>query len=219
MDKTRPYLRYVIIYRTGDLEKAGTDREAYFKVGEIDLVDDVDWSDHTIPLSFLDNTANRDLSSKEGPIDHAMIPVDGNNITAMAASGNNLWVAFNDTNSSNIHKSNIPSTLIRTHEHWEYFNPADVVVVDDNLIIHALKDFEGALWIFSNKGSYVVPNPHEKTIYMKKKDNFIIHSHEDDSSRFVRVGGAIFILGQDGLYLHDPNPHAGTNFKKLSTWN
>tara|TARA_R100000008_G_scaffold1947_2_gene1619 strand:+ start:2510 stop:7786 length:5277 start_codon:yes stop_codon:yes gene_type:complete len=216
MDKGKPYIRHILVYRTANLENAGTDREAYFKVGEIDLVDDVDWTDSSSPITFIDTTVDRDLSSTEAHTTHGMIPVDGDNITAMAASGNRLWVAYNDTNSSSPNKYNLPSTLIYSGAHWEYFDTKNQLIVDDNLTILSMKDFEGSLWIFSNKGTYIVYETQAALMSIRKKDNFIIHSHEDDSERFLRVGGTIYILGEDGLYLHDPNRNATVNFRKIS---
>ena len=38
-DRQKPYIRYIMIYRTGDVSKASTDKESYIKVGEIDLLE------------------------------------------------------------------------------------------------------------------------------------------------------------------------------------
>ena len=219
-DRAKPYLKYIIIYRTGDVSKASTDKEAYFKVGEVDLVDDVDWTDVTSPITFLDTVDTTFMSSEEANYLNSMMPVDGDNITAMAASGNRLWVAYNDTFTSTADKHKLPSTLIYSDRHWEYLSPLNTVIVDDNVVIHSLKDFNGALWIFTDRGTYVIPDSHsdptQSNFRILRKDDFIIHQHPQDSERFLRIKGQIYVLGQDGVYLHDPNPNSRKNFEKIS---
>ena len=226
-DPKKPYIRYILIYRTGDISKASVDKEAYFKVGELDLAE-VDWTDTQTSwdeevkhLTFLDTIDTRHMSSEQGHYLHGMMPVDGDNITAMSASGNKLWVAFNDTSTSTANKDLLPSTLMYTTEHWEYMTPLNSVVVDDNAVIHDLKDFNGSLWIFTDIGTYVIPdshsNPLEANFRVMLKSDFVIHRHPNDSERFVRVSGKIFVLGEDGLYVHDPNPMSPNPFQKVST--
>ena len=194
-----PYVKKLIIWRTGNVDLPTTDKSKYYKVGEFELEDTDDsrgWSGYY----FDDVFDTLELSGETA--DRDKLPPLTENITAMAAAGGRLFIAHNPQNKRDLFTaSRTPSQIQFSGSHWENFPRKNVIILEESAVIHSMKAFQGNLFVFTDVGVYVVAgidNP--ATMSSTKISEMVIHSNENDSETIIDVEGTLFCLGTDGLY-------------------
>ena len=193
-----PYIKKLIIWRTGDVSKPTTDKSKYYKVGEFDLFNEEDtegWEDYY----FDDVYSTLDTSGKQGSRDN--LPPVTDNVTSVAASGGRLFVSNTPTTSIGEAKGMKPSEIQYSGKHWENFPRSNIVVLDETAVVLHMKDHQGTLFIYTDKGVYALTDTIEvEQMKARKISSVIIHKHSRDGDRTLSVGGEFFTLGKDGLY-------------------